>query len=65
MYYKGRDLEAAKKEIDSTLKKALAQNEISQSEFIAMCTTDKGPGKFYQLFKVHKEHDKTSQVVIQ
>jgi hypothetical protein len=22
-----------------------------------MCTKDKGPGKFYQLFKVHKEHN--------
>jgi hypothetical protein len=39
------------------LKIALAKNEISKDEFNAMCTTDKGPGKFYQLFKVHKEHN--------
>ena len=52
-----KDLDAAKNEIDSTLKSALAKNELSKDEFNAMSTGDKGPGKFYQLFKVHKEHN--------
>jgi hypothetical protein len=52
-----KDLESAKQETESTLKSALAKNEISKDEFNAMFTSDKGPGKFYQLFKVHKEHN--------
>jgi hypothetical protein len=32
-------------------------NELSKDELNAMCTKDRGLGKFYQLFKVNKEHE--------
>jgi hypothetical protein len=59
-YYKEisiNELDKAKKEIDKTLNEALLKEEITQKEFNAMTTKDKGPGKFYQLFKIHKAHD--------
>jgi hypothetical protein len=49
-------LEHAINKIDTTLKTALTKQEISSNEYKAMCTTDKEPGKFYQLFKFHKSH---------
>ena len=36
---------------------ALCKQEITLKEFNAMITKEKGPGKFYQLFKVHKAHN--------
>jgi formamidopyrimidine-DNA glycosylase len=57
-YYKAitdAELAQAKKEIDKVLKSALNREDISKKEFEAMSTKDKGPGKFYQIYKVHKE----------
>ena len=59
LYYKEiseKDLDLAKKEIDTLLNSAATKNDLSKDEFNAMCTKDRGPGKFYQLFKVHKPH---------
>jgi hypothetical protein len=50
------------KETLKQLKKTLIRHlkkHLHKMKFNAICTTDKGPGNFYQLFKVHKEHDKT------
>ena len=58
-YYKEikqTDLNLAKQEIDAVLKSVFNREEISKSELEAMLTKDKGPGKFYQIFKVHKKH---------
>ena len=33
-----------------------ARSKTRKDEFNAMNPTDKGPGKFYELFKVHKTH---------
>jgi formamidopyrimidine-DNA glycosylase len=58
-YYKvitDANLVTAKKEIDTVLKSALNRGDISKKEFEAMSTKDKEPGKFYQIYKVHKEH---------
>jgi hypothetical protein len=59
-YYKEiniKDLDKAKREIDKVLNEALVKQEITQKEFNAITTKEKGPGKFYQLFKVQKAHD--------
>jgi hypothetical protein len=59
-YYKEigeKDLALAKKEIDIALDSAAAKGELTKDELNAMYTKDKGPGKYYQLFKVHKEHE--------
>ena len=50
-------LEEAKKEIKSELDAGLSQSFISEKEFSAMNPTDKGPGKFYEIYKIHKAHD--------
>ena len=42
--------------ISQTLKSGLENKWINKDEFDAMQPSDKKPGKFYQLFKVHKEH---------
>lgn len=52
------DLNDAKIKIQDILKTGFQNNFISKSELDAMLPTEKGPGKFYQLFKVHKEHTK-------
>jgi hypothetical protein len=39
------------------LKGAFERKEISTQEFEAMSTDEKGPGKLYQLYKVHKKHN--------
>ena len=49
-------LELAKSKILSLLQEALQKEYISKEEFKAMDPTEKTPGKFYELFKVHKEH---------
>jgi non-homologous end joining protein Ku len=59
-YYKEikeKDLDKAKDEIETVLRRALNKGEISKNEFNAMVPREKGPGKFYQIFKVHKKHD--------
>ena len=59
-YYKPsseKDLDTMKQKITSVLKDGLNQKWISKSEFNAMNPTDKGPGRFYQIFKVHKEYE--------
>jgi ABC-type Zn uptake system ZnuABC Zn-binding protein ZnuA len=44
----------AKKDIELALKKALDTKQIIKDEERAMSTKEKGPGKMYQLFKLHK-----------
>ena len=58
-YYKissTRELEEMKKSISNVLKNGLDKEYISRSEFKAMDPSEKGPGRFYHIFKVHKEH---------
>ena len=52
------DLEAAKAAILNVLDDALALEIITKKEYEAMDPTSKGVGRFYQLFKLHKAHDK-------
>jgi hypothetical protein len=52
-----KDLECAKSKIELTLKKAKLTQQISSSEYNKMSPVEKNPGKFYQIFKVHKKHD--------
>ena len=51
------DLASARKQILDVLKLALNDGLISKAEFDHMDPTDKPPGKFYELFKVHKAHE--------
>jgi hypothetical protein len=53
-----QDMNNANIKIQDILKTGFQNNVISKSELDAMLPTEKGPGKFYQLFKVHKEHTK-------
>ena len=46
----------AKHLISSTLETGKEKGWINKDEFEAMLPDEKNPGKFYQLFKVHKEH---------
>ena len=39
------------------IEEGLDNEYIDKDEFEAMDPTEKGPGKFYELFKVHKEHE--------
>ena len=50
-------LEEFKKAIDANLEIGHNTKQITDQEFSAMKTKDKGPGKIYKLFKVHKAHD--------
>jgi hypothetical protein len=50
-------LDKAKAELENVLQEALDNNLISKDEHEAMQPKDKGPGKFYCTFKVHKEHE--------
>ena len=43
--------------IDLTLKEAFKAKQISYNDNDAMITTGKTPGMFYELFKVHKNHE--------
>ena len=52
----GIDLGSAKDEILDVLKTALKDGLITKEEFNHMDPSNKGPGKFYELFKVHKKH---------
>ena len=49
-------LKNVKNEISNLLEEGLDNEYISKDEFEAMDPSEKGPGKFYELFKVHKEH---------
>ena len=49
-------LEDTKKKILDVLRDGLEKEYITKDEFDAMDPSDKGPGKFYELFKVHKDH---------
>ena len=51
-----KDLKAAQTQILEVLKTAHEDGLISDDEFSHMDPTSKGPGKFYELFKVHKKH---------
>ena len=50
-----KEVEKIKKEIDLKLKAMFIQKDLTKEEYDAMLTKDKNPGKFYELFKVHKE----------
>ena len=59
-YYRKVDqqtLDTAKTEIVGVLQEALSDGIISRADLEAMDPRDKGPSQFYQLFKVHKEHE--------
>ena len=59
-YYKKSteaDLRNAKLKITSVLKEGLSTGSIDQTEFTFLDPKERGPGKFYQIMKVHKEHD--------
>ena len=58
-YYEKIDetsVEKIKNEIDTKLKEALENELITNNEFDAMKTDDKKAAKFYEIFKVHKQH---------
>ena len=52
-----KDLIEAKKAIKSTLDEGRKLGFIDSTEHIFMDPTEKGPGKFYQIIKVHKDHE--------
>ena len=49
-------LELAKTKIHDVIEEAFDNEFIKKDEFESMNPFDKQPGKFYQLFKVHKQH---------
>ena len=49
-------LDLAKTKISDLLQEALEKEYITKDEHEAMDPTDKKPGKFYETFKVHKQH---------
>jgi hypothetical protein len=51
-----KDLEIAKSKIKDKLNSALKAQQITNQEYKEMEPTEKNPGKFYQIFKVHKKH---------
>ena len=53
------DFKKAKLTLEQILQEAFDNDLISKTDFEAMQPKDKGPGKFYCTFKVHKEHDPT------
>ena len=54
------DLKKVKKTIKAKLDEGSQNGWISKEEFTAMNPTTAGPGKFYQIFKVHKPHSPPS-----
>ena len=50
-------MKKTKTKITRVLEDALKDEIISQSEFNAMSVEEKGPGRFYCNFKVHKKHE--------
>jgi hypothetical protein len=62
-YYRSsstRELERMKQSIVSILKEGKEKEWITRSEYKAMDPSENGPGRFYQIFKVHKEHPEGS-----
>ena len=58
-YYQKVDketVESVKTVISKHLKEGLEKEFISKDEFNAMDPVDKTAAKFYEIFKVHKEH---------
>ena len=51
------EIERAKDDIEKILKEGLEKEILSKSEFDAMSVENKGPGRFYCNFKMHKKHD--------
>ena len=51
------DFKAAKDEIKGVLDEALKANLITKSDYDQMNPMDKGPSKFYEIFKMHKMKD--------
>ena len=51
------EIERTKSKISNTLKEALSDGIISQDEHSEMIADEKGPGRFYCNFKVHKPHE--------
>ena len=49
------DLKQAKDSIKAVLDDALKNNLISKSDYNEMNPEKKGPARFYEIFKVHKE----------
>ena len=49
------NIEIKKSGLIKILQEALQKEYISKEEFQAMDPTEKSPGKFYELFKLHKE----------
>ena len=50
-------MEEAKEKISNLIEEGFDNEYISKDEFEAMQPWEKGPAKFYQLFKVHKPHE--------
>ena len=50
------EIELAKEKILEILQEGKDNDWMNGDEFEAMDPTDKDPGKFYAMFKVHKEH---------
>ena len=51
------ELEQAKRKIKNILNEGFENGFINKSELDAMTADDKGAGRFYCNFKVHKEHN--------
>ena len=49
-------LEIVKNKINDVIKEGVENEFLSEDEYEAMNPSEKGPGKFYELFKVHKDH---------
>ena len=49
-------LVVAKDKLSNLLQEGLENEYITQEEYQAMLGSDMNPGKFYSIFKVHKEH---------
>ena len=52
-----KDLNIAKSKITDTLNSAHRAQQITTQELNEMLPTEKDPGKFYHIFKVHKKHN--------
>ena len=55
-YSSEKELKETQSKILNTLQSGLDNKWISKDEYTAMDPSDSGPGKFYQIFKVHKPH---------
>ena len=49
-------MEVAKEKITHLIEEGFDNEIFSKDEFFAMDPTNMGPGKFYEIFKVHKSH---------